>query len=162
MEVKTIKIENPQEFNIILGNAHFIKTVEDIHEVLVGTVPGIEFGLAFCEASGPALVRYSGTKDALIELATKNMLNLAVGHSFLVILGNVFPINVLNGIKMVPEVTGIYCATANPVEVIVAETETGRGIMGVIDGVRAKGIETEADITARQQMLRQFGYKLGG
>ncbi|RLD12017.1 hypothetical protein DRI50_09540 [candidate division KSB1 bacterium] len=159
MELKVVKIEKPEDMNFILGHSHFIKTVEDVHEALVNTVPGIKFGLAFCEASQQALVRYSGTDDALIELAKKNALNLSAGHSFIVFLGNAFPVNVLNTIKMVPEVTRIFCATANPTEVIIAETEQGRAILGVVDGIKTKGVETEEDIKVRKNFLRQIGYK---
>jgi hypothetical protein len=160
MEMLTVAIEKPEEVNLILGQSHFIKTVEDLHEVLVGAVPGIEFGLAFCEASGPALVRYSGTDPEMIELAKKNALNLAAGHVFIIFLKNVFPINVLNAVKAVPEVCRIFCATANPVQVILAETEQGRGVLGVIDGVKSKGVESEEDVAARVELLRRFGYKL--
>ena len=159
MELKVVKIEKPEEMNFILGHTHFIKTVEDVHEALVNTVPGIKFGLAFCEASQQALVRYSGTDDKLIELAKTNAINLSAGHSFIIFLGNAFPVNVLNTIKMVPEVTRIFCATANPTEVIVAETELGRAILGVVDGVKTKGIETEEDIKVRKDFLRKIGYK---
>lgn len=162
MEMHTVKIEKPKDTNVILGHSHFIKTVEDLHEVLVNAVPGIEFGLAFCESSGPALVRASGTKDELIEIAKKNALALSAGHVFIIILGNAYPINVLNSIKAVPEVCRIFCATANPVEVVLAETELGRGVLGVIDGVKTKGIETEKDVAERMALLRRFGYKLGG
>lgn len=159
MELKVVKIEKPEEMNFILGHAHFIKTVEDVHEALVNTVPGIKFGLAFCEASQQALVRYSGTDEELIELAKKNAMNLSAGHSFIIFLGNAFPLNVLNTVKMVPEVTRIFCATANPTEVIIAETEQGRAILGVVDGVKTKGIETEEDVKVRKNFLRQIGYK---
>ena len=161
MELLTVKIEKPESVNLILGQSHFIKTVEDLHEALVGAVPGIEFGLAFCESSGPALVRAGGTSPELVELAKKNALALSAGHVFLVLLGNAFPINVLNAIKMVPEVCRIYCATANPVEVILAETEQGRGVLGVVDGVKTKGIEGEQDVTYRKDFLRKLGYKVG-
>jgi len=161
MELLTVKIEKPESVNLILGQSHFIKTVEDLHEALVGAVPGIEFGLAFCESSGPALVRAGGTSPELVELAKKNALALSAGHVFLVLLGNAFPINVLNAIKMVPEVCRIYCATANPVEVILAETEQGRGVLGVVDGVKTKGIEGEQDVTYRKEFLRKLGYKVG-
>lgn len=161
MELSTIRIDKPTDVNFILGQAHFIKTVEDLHEAIVQTVPQMKFGLAFCESSGPALVRFSGNDDALIELAQRNALALACGHCFIVFLSGGFPINVLNTIKAVPEVCNIYCATANPVEVIVAETEAGRGILGVIDGMKSKGLEADADIAARKQLLRKFGYKLG-
>ena len=160
MELTTVKIDKPEAINFILGQSHFIKTVEDIHEALINAVPGIRFGLAFCEASGPALIRFSGTSDTMIELAKTNALNIAAGHSFIIFLENCFPLNVLNTIKQVPEVCGIYCASANPVEVIVAESEQGRGILGVIDGVKPKGVETESDIARRKAFLRKIGYKL--
>jgi adenosine/AMP kinase len=161
MELLTVKIEKPESVNVIIGQSHFIKTVEDLHEALVGAVPGIEFGLAFCEASGPALVRVSGTDDAMIELAKKNALALSAGHVFIVCLGNVFPVNVLNAVKAVPEVCRVFCATANPVEVILAESEQGRGVLGVIDGVFSAGVEGEEEIQERIALLRKFGYKLG-
>ena len=161
MELLTIKIEKPESVNIILGQSHFIKTVEDIHEAMVGAVPGVEFGVAFCEASGPALVRASGTSDELVDLAKQNALALSAGHIFIICLGNVFPVNVLNVIKSVPEVCRIYCATANPVEVILAETDQGRGILGVIDGMKTQGVESEEDVTERKAFLRKIGYKLG-
>ena len=161
MELHTVKIEKPETVNLILGQSHFIKTVEDLQEALVGAVPGIQFGLAFCEASGPALVRAAGTSPELVELAKKNALALAAGHVFLILLGNAFPINVLNAVKLVPEVCRIYCATGNPVEVIVAETEQGRGVLGVIDGAKTKGIETEQDVAFRKDFLRKLGYKVG-
>jgi hypothetical protein len=158
--ILTVKIEKPEEINFILGQSHFIKTVEDIHEALVGTVPGIRFGLAFCEASGKCLVRWTGTDAAMIELAYKNALAIGAGHSFIVFLGQgYFPINVLNPIKAIPEVCRIFCATANPVEVLVAETEQGRGILGVVDGFSPKGIEGEEDIAWRKDFLRKIGYK---
>lgn len=161
MELSTVRIEKPESINFILGQSHFIKTVEDIHEALVTAVPGIKFGLAFCEASGPALVRWTGTDEELIELAKTNALNLAAGHSFILFLGEgFFPINVLKAVQAVPEVCRIFCATANPTEVIIAETEQGRGILGVIDGVRTKGVEGEAEIAERKALLRRFGYKL--
>ncbi|HJX40728.1 MAG TPA: adenosine-specific kinase [Anaerolineales bacterium] len=160
MELLSVAIEKPESANLILGQSHFIKTVEDLHEVLVGAVPGIQFGLAFCESSGPALVRSSGTSPELTELARKNALALSAGHVFLILLGNAFPINVLNAIKMVPEVCHIFCAPANPVEVILAETEQGRGVLGVVDGVKTKGLEGEEDLRWRMDFLRQIGYKL--
>ena len=161
MELATIQIEKPETLNFILGQSHFIKTVEDLHEALVCSVPGIKFGLAFCEASGPALVRASGTDDELVELAKRNALALSAGHSFIIFLGEGFyPVNVLNTVKMVPEVCRIFCATANPVEVILAETKQGRGILGVVDGVKTKGIETEDDVAHRKDFLRIIGYKL--
>jgi adenosine/AMP kinase len=159
MELHVVRLESEGDTNLILGQAHFIKTVEDIHEALVGAVPGIRFGLAFNEASGPALVRTSGTDPALTAQAAANARALGAGHVFLILLGNAYPINVLNAVKAVPEVCRIFCATANPVQVIVAETEQGRGVLGVIDGDRTKGIETEQDAADRQALLRKFGYK---
>lgn len=161
MELHTVKIEKPETVNLILGQSHFIKTVEDLQEALVGAVPGIKFGLAFCEASGPALVRAAGTSPELVELAKKNALALAAGHVFLILLGNAFPVNVLNAVKLVPEVCRIFCATANPVEVIIAETDQGRGVLGVVDGEKTKGIETEQDVAFRKDFLRKLGYKVG-
>lgn len=161
MELKIVPIQKPEDMNFILGHTHFIKTVEDIHEVMVTSVPGARFGVAFCEASGPALVRVSGTDPDLVELAQKNALALSAGHSFIVMLGpGLYPINVLNQIKMVPEVCRIFCATANPVQVIVAETEQGRGILGVVDGFITQGIEAAADVEKRKEFLRMIGYKL--
>lgn len=159
MEIKTIKIEKPDELNMILGHSHFIKTVEDIHEAMVNTVPGAKFGLAFCEASGPCLVRYAGTDVELVELAKTNAYNLSAGHSFILFMKEMFPVNVLNAIKQVPEVCRIFCATANPVEVLIVETDLGRGIIGVVDGFSSKGIETEEDIQERKGFLRMIGYK---
>ena len=161
MELEVVQIDKPAELNVILGQSHFIKTVEDIHEAMVNTVPGAKFGLAFCEASGPALVRATGTEPGLVEMAKANALALSTGHAFVLILGEgIYPVNVLDRIKAVPEVCRIFCATANPVQVIVAETEQGRGIMGVIDGVKSKGIETPEDVQQRQDFLRMIGYKL--
>jgi len=161
MELKLIAIDKPEDMNFILGQSHFIKTVEDLHEALVQTVPGIKFGLAFCEASGASLVRASGTDDALVELAKRNALALSAGHSFVIFLGSgFFPVNVLNTVKMVPEVCRIFCATGNAVQVIIAESEQGRGILGVIDGELTKGIETDADVEWRKGFLRKIGYKL--
>jgi adenosine/AMP kinase len=159
MEIKIVKLENPQELNLILGQSHFIKTVEDIYEAMVNTVPMAKFGVAFCEASEKCLVRHTGTDEELVELASKNAFNLAAGHSFIVFMKDMFPVNVLNAIRNVPEVCRIFCATANPVEVIVAETELGRGILGVIDGFKSKGIETDDDIAVRKDFLRKIGYK---
>ena len=159
MEITAVKIENPDELNFILGQSHFIKTVEDIYETVVTTVPMAKFALAFCEASDKCLVRYAGTDDQLLELAKKNALNLSAGHSFIIFMKDMFPINILNAIKNVPEVCRIFCATANPVEVLVAETELGRGIIGVIDGFKSRGIENEEDINVRKKFLRQIGYK---
>jgi adenosine/AMP kinase len=160
MELKNVAINNPDQLNFILGQSHFIKTVEDLYEAIAATVPGAKFGLAFCEASDVCLVRYAGTDEELIALAQKNALNLAAGHSFIIFLRDMFPVNILNTIKNVPEVCRIFCATANPVEVIIAESDLGRGIMGVIDGFAAKGIEGEGDIAKRKALLRAIGYKL--
>lgn len=160
MELKTVVIEKSDEMNIVLGQSHFIKTVEDIHEAMVNAVPGIKFGMAFCESSGPCLVRASGTDDELVKLAQGNALNLSAGHSFIIMLRNAYPVNVLNAVKSVPEVCGIFCATANPVEVVIAESAQGRGILGVIDGLKSKGIESEKDVAERKELLRKFGYKL--
>src|SRR5574341_1400301 len=158
MELMTVKIDKPDEINFILGQSHFIKTVEDIHEALAQTVPGIKFGLAFCESSGAMLVRWTGTDDSMIELARRSALALSAGHSFILFLApGFFPINVLNAIKMLPEVCRIFCATANPVEVVVAETETGRGILGVVDGASPKGVEGDEDIAWRKDFLRKIG-----
>ncbi len=162
MQLITLKIEKPEDVNFILGQTHFIKSVEDIHEALVNAVPGIKFGLAFCEASDKCLVRWSGTDEAMIELAKKNAQAIGAGHSFIVFLGEGFyPINVLNALKMVPEVCRIFCATANPTEVLVAETGQGRGILGVVVGSAPKGIEDEEDIAWRKSFLRKIGYKIG-
>jgi adenosine/AMP kinase len=160
MKTELVTIHNPEELNLILGQSHFIKTVEDLHEVLVSSVPGIKFGLAFCEASTQRLVRWSGNDGSLIELAKQNALLIGAGHSFIIFLGQgFFPINVLNQIKQVPEVCRIFCATANPVQVVVAESEQGRGILGVIDGESPIGVETEEEIAGRIALLRRFGYK---
>jgi uncharacterized protein len=161
MELKTVVIDKPADLNFVLGQSHFIKTVEDLYEGIVSTNPGMRFGIAFCESSGPALVRYVGNEPKLLELAKRNALALSCGHCFLIFMEGGFPLNILNTIKAVPEVCTIFCATANPVEVIIAETEAGRGILGVIDGVKSKGIESEADIRARKDFLRRIGYKLG-
>jgi uncharacterized protein len=160
MELKTVKIDKPAEMNFILGQAHFIKTVEDLYEAIVQTVPGMRFGIGFCESSGPALVRYAGNDAKLVELAQRNAMALACGHCFIVFMEGGFPINILNTVKNVPEVCQVFCATANPVEVIVAETEGGRGILGVIDGMKSKGVESDADIKVRKEFLRKIGYKL--
>ena len=159
MELKIVKIENPDSLNLVLGQSHFIKTVEDIFEAMVNTVPMAKFGLAFCEASDKCLIRHTGTDDDLLDLAKKNALSLSAGHSFILFMRDMYPVNVLNAIKQVPEVCRIFCATANPVEVIIAETELGRGILGVIDGYASKGIETDSDIAARKELLRVIGYK---
>lgn len=160
MDIQLVSIDKPDDINFILGQSHFIKTVEDLHETLAGAVPGIRFGLAFCEASGPSLVRWSGNSPAMVELAKKNALALSAGHAFIIFLENCFPINVLNAIKNVPEVCRIFCATSNPAQVVLAETEQGRGILGVVDGNRSKGVEGDTEIIARKEMLRKFGYKL--
>jgi adenosine/AMP kinase len=159
MDLKLVQIENPDGLNLILGQSHFIKTVEDVHEALVGAVPGIQFGLAFCEASGDCLVRHSGTEPKLEQLAIRNAQAIGAGHSFIVFLGNAFPINVLQAIQRVPEVCRIFCATSNPVQVVVAESEQGRGILGVIDGSTPKGVEDEKGIAWRKGFLRKIGYK---
>jgi adenosine/AMP kinase len=161
VELSTIRIEKPDDINFVLGQSHFIKTVEDIHEALVQAVPGIKFGLAFCESSGATLVRWTGTDETMIDLAKLNAQKLAAGHSFILFLGpGFFPVNILNSLKMVPEVCRIYCATANPVEVVIAETEQGRGILGVIDGAKPIGVEKDEDIAWRKDFLRKIGYKL--
>jgi adenosine/AMP kinase len=160
MQLRIVRIQKPDDMNFILGQSHFIKTVEDLYEAIVQTVPGMKFGIGFCESSGPALVRWAGNDPKLIELAQKNALELASGHAFIIFMEGGFPVNILNTIKNVPEVCRIFCATANPVEVVVAETEQGRGILGVIDGVKTQGIETEADIQVRKEFLRKIGYKL--
>jgi len=160
MELRLVKIENPDGLNLIIGQSHFIKTVEDLHEALVTSVPGIRFGLAFNEASGPCLIRHSGTDETLEELAIRNAKAIGAGHAFIVFLKGAFPINVLHAVKRVPEVCRIFCATANPLQVLIAETEQGRGILGVIDGSSPKGTEGEADIEERKGFLRKIGYKL--
>ena len=160
MNFTSVTIEKPLETNFILGQSHFIKTVEDVHETLVNTVPGIKFGLAFCEASGKCLIRSSGTDPDLVQLAEQNALQIGAGHSFILFLGEgYYPLNVLNSLKMVPEVCCIFCATANPTEVIMAESEQGRGILGVIDGFPPQGIEAEEDVVWRKGFLRMIGYK---
>ena len=160
MDITTVRFEKPEELNFILGQSHFIKTVEDLHEAVVQASPTIKFGIAFCESSGPRLVRWSGNDQELIDLAVKNAQAIGAGHLFLILLREGFPINVLNAVKMVPEVCRIYCATANPVEVVVGETEQGRAILGVVDGGSPLGVEDEEDIVERKAMLRRFGYKL--
>jgi adenosine/AMP kinase len=161
METTTVRIERPETVSVILGQSHFIKTVEDIHEAMVNAVPGIGFGVAFCEASGDRLVRRSGTDEALVDLAARNALAVGAGHCFVLLLGEgFFPINVLGALRAVPEVCAIFCATANPVAAIVVETEAGRGIAGVIDGRPPVGIESEQHVAARKGLLRRFGYKL--
>ena len=161
MNLTTVKIEKPEEINFVLGQSHFIKTVEDMHEALVAAVPGIKFGLTFSEASGKCLVRWTGNDPVLIQLAQQNAMAISAGHIFILFLGEgFFPINVLNALKMVPEVCRIFCATANPTEVLIAETDQGRGILGVVDGFPPKGIEGDEDIAWRKGFLRQIGYKL--
>ena len=160
LDLKLVKIKKPDEVNLILGQSHFIKTVEDLYEVLVNNVPGIKFGLAFVESSGACKVRSEGNDKELEKLAQENALEIGAGHSFLVLLKNAYPINVLNAIKAIPEVCNIYCASANPVEVIIVETDMGRGILGVVDGVKPKGIESSEDIAWRKEFLRKIGYKL--
>jgi len=159
MDIKTVAIDKPEDMNIILGQAHFIKTVEDLHEAIVTTAPNMRFGIAFCESSGPALVRYSGNDETLEEIARTNALAVGAGHSFLIVMTGGFPVNILNAVKSVPEICRVFCATANPVEVVVADTEAGRAILGVVDGVRPKGIEAAGDIEQRKSFLRKIGYK---
>jgi hypothetical protein len=161
LEFKTVRIETPKDCNVILGMAHFIKTVEDLYEALVNSVPTIKFGIGFCESSGPCLVRHEGNDEELRRLAAEKALEIACGHSFIVFMKNAYPINVLDKIKKVPETCTVYAATANPLEIIIAETEQGRGIIGVVDGLKSKGIETEEDAKARKEFLRKIGYKLG-
>ncbi len=161
MELSVVTVEKPEATNFILGQSHFIKTVEDLHEAIVTSNPQIRFGIAFCESSGPALVRRSGNDEALMDLATRNALAVGAGHSFFVFIENGFPVNVLNAIKAVPEVCRIFCATANPVEVVVAQSGPGRAILGVVDGCSPQGVEGEQDVLARLRFLRQIGYKLG-
>lgn len=161
MEFREVKIDPPKDCNIILGMAHFIKTAEDLYEALVNSVPSIKFGLGFCESSGLCLVRHEGNDDDLRQMAAQKAFEIACGHSFLIYIKNAYPLNVLDKVKKVPEVCTIYAATANPLEVIVAETSQGRGIVGVVDGQKSKGIETDADIVERRNFLRKIGYKLG-
>lgn len=160
LDLEVVAVEKPDDLNLILGQSHFIKTVEDLHEALVGAMPGIQFGLAFCEASGPRLVRTSGTDADLTELAARNARAIGAGHAFVIVLRNAFPVNVLNAVKAVPEVCRIFCATANPLQVIVGVTEQGRGILGVIDGQPPLGVENEAETESRRAFLRRIGYKL--
>jgi adenosine/AMP kinase len=160
MNFSVVQIEKPADVNVILGHSHFIKTVEDLYETIVQTNPGMKFGVAFCEASGPTLLRFVGNDEAMITLAQKNGMAIAAGHTFLIFMDKGFPVNILNAVKMVPEVCRVYCASANPVEVLIAETDQGRGIVGVIDGFATKGVETDADIAVRRDFLRRLGYKL--
>jgi adenosine/AMP kinase len=161
LELKTVKIDPPKDCNIILGMAHFIKTAEDLYESMINSVPNIKFGIGFCESSGPCLVRHEGNDEELTSLATQKALEIACGHSFLIYIKNAYPINVLDKIKKVPEVCTIYAATANPLEVLIAENSQGRGVIGVVDGQKSKGIETDEDVKERRQFLRKIGYKLG-
>ena len=161
LELSVVPIENPDALNVIVGQSHFIKTVEDLHEALTGSSPHLRFGLAFCEASGKRLVRTSGNDDDLVALATVNALAIGAGHVFVLFLKEGFPVNVVNTISQVPEVLTLYCATANPLEVVVAETAQGRGVLGVVDGETPLGVETSADIADRVALLRMIGYKLG-
>jgi len=160
LELKVVKLQTPKDSQLILGTSHFIKTVEDLYESVAGAVPNAKFGIGFCESSGPCLVRGEGNDAELKEYAKKNALAVAAGHSFIILLRDAYPINILNAVKMVPEVCTVHCATANPVEVILAETEQGRGILGVVDGLKSKGIETEKDAEERKSFLRKIGYKL--
>jgi adenosine/AMP kinase len=160
MEFKSVPLEIPEECNLILGQTHFIKTIEDLYEIMVGTSAQVKFGIAFCEASGPCLIRSVGNDEPLQQVAIRNAQAIAAGHSFIILLRQAYPINFLNAIKQCPEVCTIYCATANPVEVIVAETAQGRGILGVVDGFSPKGVESAEDVKARQDLLRRIGYKL--
>lgn len=160
MEIQTVPIQKPEAVNFILGQSHFIKTIDDIYETMLNSVPGIQFGAAFCEASGKCLVRWTGTNAAMIELAKQNALAVGAGHSFIIFLAEGFyPLNVLNNIKAIPEVCHIYCATANQAEVLIAETSSGRAILGVVDGARPQGIEGDADIAWRRDLLKKIGYK---
>ena len=160
MEIKSVKIKIPEEINIILGQTHFIKSIEDLYEIMVTGIPGGKFGVAFNEASGPCLVRAEGNDETLKSIAIENIKMIAAGHTFIIVLKNVFPINILNAVKNCPEVCTVFCATANPVEVIVAETDMGRGVLGVIDGYSPKGVETDKNIKERKEFLRMIGYKL--
>jgi uncharacterized protein len=161
MELKTVKIEPPKDCNFILGMAHFIKTVEDLYEAMVNSVPNIKFGVGFCESSGPCLVRCEGNDEELKRLAAQKAFEIGCGHSFLIFMRNAYPLNVLDKIKKVPEVCTVFVASANPLEVLIVETEQGRGIIGVVDGMKSKGIETDADVAERREFLRKIGYKLG-
>lgn len=160
MDIKTVKIDKPADINFILGQSHFIKTVEDLHEAAVSSAPGIKFGIAFCEASGDCLVRWSGNDDEMTELAKRNASAIGAGHSFIIFMKDAFPINILGAVRNVPEVCTIFCATSNPVEVVIAENDQGRGIMGVIDGEKPKGVEDDEGKAWRHDILRKFGYKL--
>lgn len=161
LDLKVVKIDPPKDCNVILGMAHFIKTAEDLYEALVNSVPNIQFGLGFCESSGPCLVRYEGNDAELRKMASEKAFEIGCGHSFLIYLKNAYPLNVLDKIKHVPEVCTVFAATANPLEVLIAETVQGRGIIGVVDGKKSRGIETDADIAERRAFVRKIGYKLG-
>jgi adenosine/AMP kinase len=161
VEFKTVKVEPPKECNVIVGMAHFIKTAEDLYEALVNAVPQVKLGLGFCESSGPCLVRTEGNDPGLRRLAAKKAFEIGCGHSFIIIMKNVYPINVLDKVKAVPEVCTIFAATANPLEIIIAETEQGRGIIGVVDGYKSKGVESEENVRERREFVRKIGYKLG-
>lgn len=161
LEFKTVKIEPPKDCNVVFGMAHFIKTVEDLYEAVVNAAPNVKFGVGFCESSGPCLVRHEGNDEELRKLAAEKAFEIACGHSFIILLKNAYPINVLDKIKHVPEVCAVYAATANPLEIVIAETAQGRGIIGVVDGLKSKGIENDADIKDRKEFLRKIGYKLG-
>ena len=160
MEFTVVKIDPPKDSNVVLGMAHFIKTAEDLYEAMVNSVPSIKFGVGFCESSGPCLVRHEGNDEELRRLAAEKAFEIGCGHSFLIIIKNAYPLNVLDKIKKVPEVCTVFAATANPLEIIIAETAQGRGIVGVVDGSKSKGIETEADVKERREFLRKIGYKL--
>ncbi len=160
MQLSSVPVERPEGLNVIVGQAHFVKAIEDLHEAMAGAGTHLKFGIAFCEASGPCLIRRSGNDQELTELAARNAEAIGAGHSFIVLLGTGFPINVLNALKAVPEVCTIWCATANPVEVLIAQTELGRGVVGVVDGLPPAGIETDADEAERKALLRRIGYKL--
>jgi adenosine/AMP kinase len=160
VEIAVVPFDKPEDLNVIIGQSHFIKTVEDLHEALVGSAPTLRFGVAFCEASGPCLIRWSGNDQELIDVVVRNAQAIGAGHSFVIALRDGFPINVLNAVKAVPEVCRIFCATANPLEVLVGQTELGRSIVGVVDGASPLGVETDDDVTERKAMLRRFGYKL--
>ena len=160
MNITAVAVDKPADMNFILGQAHFIKTVDDLYEAVVQTNPGMKFGIAFCESSGPALVRLAGNDPSLVAIAEKNAMAIGAGHSFLIFMQGGFPVSILNAVKAVTEVCTVYCATANPAEVILAETDQGRGILGVVDGVRTKGVETPADVNVRRDLLRKIGYKL--
>ncbi|MDG6924293.1 MAG: adenosine-specific kinase [Nitrososphaerota archaeon] len=161
MEIKLVKIDVPENLNVIVAQSHFIKTAEDVYEALTNSVPGIKFGLAFCESSGPRLIRCEGTEEELKKLAAKNAAAIGAGHSLVIYLRESYPVNVLNALKSVPEICSVYCATANPIEVIITESEQGRGILGVIDGKSPLGVESENDVKMRRSFLRKIGYKLG-